>query len=365
MGSLALDAGTRAAIRGARLLLIEGYLWEMGATLGAVREAIAEARAAGAQVALTASDSTLVERHREDLLGVLAGGVDILFANADEARVLGGSEDVATASAALAGMCPLVATTDGHKGSCLYGMGRTHNVPPHWMPAPPVDTCGAGDAYAAGVLYALLQGAGLDGMGRAGGGGRRQAARGAPPHAHAPDEPPGAARDDAGLSVVGAPVRARIKTCNNPACNGSEVGPGRGRASREGHPAIPRAPAPPGPTLGQMFFLLMDIQTGWQDGRMGKMAQQHPDLPEGSARPSPGRTVLGLFIAGCEAICFLISWAILMKACSTFSALFAEVSRKGIPISSAKALAVAWSTTFFEVRSLLFPTSSLFTFSFA
>merc|ERR1719364_452793 len=65
-GSLALDAGTRAAIRGARLLLIEGYLWEMGATLGA-------------------------------------------------ARVLGGSEDVATASAALAGMCPLVATTDGHK----------------------------------------------------------------------------------------------------------------------------------------------------------------------------------------------------------------------------------------------------------
>ena len=167
-GSLALDAGTRAAIRGARLLLIEGYLWEMGATLGAVREAIAEARAAGAQVALTASDSTLVERHREDLLGVLAGGVDILFANADEARVLGGSEDVATASAALAGMCPLVATTDGHKGSCLYGMGRTHNVPPHWMPAPPVDTCGAGDAYAAGVLYALLQGAGLDGMGRAG-----------------------------------------------------------------------------------------------------------------------------------------------------------------------------------------------------
>merc|ERR1712224_350792 len=66
------------------------------------------------------------------------------------------------------------------------------------------------------------------------------------------------------------------------------------------------------------FFLLMDIQTGWQDGRMGKMAQQHPDLPEGSARPSPGRTVLGLFIAGSEAICFLISWAILMKACSSW-----------------------------------------------
>merc|ERR1719160_2335808 len=182
MGSLALDARTRAAIRGARLLLIEGYLWGLGATLGAVREAIAEARAAGAQVALTASDSTLVERHREDLLGVLAGGVDILFANADEARVLGGSEDVATASAALAGMCPLVATTDGHKGSCLYGMGRTHNVPPHWMPAPPVDTCGAGDAYAAGVLYALLQGAGLDGMGRAG----AREAGGAPRHPESP-----------------------------------------------------------------------------------------------------------------------------------------------------------------------------------
>ena len=167
-GRLELDDSTRSAIRGARLLLVEGYLWEMGATLGAVREAIAEARGSGAQVALTASDSTLVERHRDDLLQVLADGVDVLFANADEARTLGGSDDLAEASSRIAGLCPLVATTDGHKGSAIYGLGRAHRIPPHWMPAPPVDTCGAGDAYAAGVLYALLQGAGVDGMGRAG-----------------------------------------------------------------------------------------------------------------------------------------------------------------------------------------------------
>merc|ERR1719399_1849804 len=96
----------------------------MGATLGAVREAIAEARGSGAQVALTASDSTLVERHRDDLLQVLADGVDVLFANADEARTLGGSHDLAEASSRIAGLCPLVATTDGHKGSAIYGLGR-------------------------------------------------------------------------------------------------------------------------------------------------------------------------------------------------------------------------------------------------
>ena len=33
-------------------------------------------------------------------------------------------------------------------------------VPPYWTPSPPIDSCGAGDAYAAGMLFGLL--AGLD-----------------------------------------------------------------------------------------------------------------------------------------------------------------------------------------------------------
>lgn len=41
-------------------------------------------------------------------------------------------------------------------------------VPPHWAADAPKDTCGAGDAYAAGVLWAYLRGMGVAAMGRAG-----------------------------------------------------------------------------------------------------------------------------------------------------------------------------------------------------
>jgi sugar/nucleoside kinase (ribokinase family) len=41
-------------------------------------------------------------------------------------------------------------------------------VPPYWATDAPVDTCGAGDAYAAGVLWAYLRGMGVAAMGRAG-----------------------------------------------------------------------------------------------------------------------------------------------------------------------------------------------------
>ena len=51
-------------------------------------------------------------------------------------------------------------------------------------------------------------------------------------------------------------------------------------------------------------------------------------------------TVCCLLITGWEAILFLISAAMVMKDCSTFAADLAEVSRNGIPSSSAKALAV-------------------------
>jgi sugar/nucleoside kinase (ribokinase family) len=39
-------------------------------------------------------------------------------------------------------------------------------VPPFWTSRPPVDTCGAGDAYAAGMMFGWLSGQGLASMGR-------------------------------------------------------------------------------------------------------------------------------------------------------------------------------------------------------
>ena len=50
----------------------------------------------------------------------------------------------------------LVSVTDGIRGSYLAVKGEVIYIPP--SPCVPVDTCGAGDAYAAGILYGILKG---------------------------------------------------------------------------------------------------------------------------------------------------------------------------------------------------------------
>lgn len=89
----------------------------------------------------------------------MAGSADILFTNADEARALLGCDSSmtpASAAEALSRYCPLVSVTDGVQGSYIGLKGEVSYIQP--ASCFPVDTCGAGDAYAAGVLYGLLRG---------------------------------------------------------------------------------------------------------------------------------------------------------------------------------------------------------------
>lgn len=84
---------------------------------------------------------------------------DILFANTAEAReICGFGKDISPAMAAqyLSHHCPFVSVTDGAEGSYIGVAGEVIYVSP--ASCIPVDTCGAGDAYAAGILYGILKG---------------------------------------------------------------------------------------------------------------------------------------------------------------------------------------------------------------
>ncbi len=106
-----------------------------------------------------------VERHRAEFLGLLEGDVDIVFANEDEARALFETDSLETAVDALRQRVSLAAITRSAEGSLLVTRDARHEI----AAAPVdrvVDTTGAGDLYAAGLLFGLTNGYALPDAGR-------------------------------------------------------------------------------------------------------------------------------------------------------------------------------------------------------
>ena len=143
-------------IASAEILYLEGYLFDPPAAREAFAKAAAAARAAGRRVALSLSDAFVVERHREGLLDFIAAQTDIVFANEVEATALFQTSDFDQALQALAGKVSLAAVTRGAEGSVIVADGHTARIEAAPV-AKVVDTTGAGDQYAAGVLYGLAR----------------------------------------------------------------------------------------------------------------------------------------------------------------------------------------------------------------
>lgn len=144
-------------IASAAILYLEGYLWDPEEPRAAMRAAIEHAKAAGRKVAFTLSDAFVIERHRSDFLKLMnAGLIDILFANEVEICSLQQDEDFESAVAAAAAKVPLLVVTRSEKGAIAVHGGERFAVPAEPV-ARLVDTTGAGDLFAAGVLSGLSE----------------------------------------------------------------------------------------------------------------------------------------------------------------------------------------------------------------
>ncbi len=136
---------------------LEGYLWDRPEAKAAFIEAARIAHASGRDVALTLSDSFCVDRHRDSFLALVAEHVDILFANQAELEALYRTDSLEAAIDAVRGRCRFIAVTRSEKGSILLAGDQTCEIPAEPV-ARVVDTTGAGDLYAAGVLFGLTRG---------------------------------------------------------------------------------------------------------------------------------------------------------------------------------------------------------------
>lgn len=108
------------------------------------------------RVALTVSDPFVVAQSAALLWELIEGPVDLLFCNEIEAAALVGTDDMVECARALHRKATNVALTLGAKGSVLMHEGALHPV--EGVKVDPVDTTGAGDMYAAGILYGLTHG---------------------------------------------------------------------------------------------------------------------------------------------------------------------------------------------------------------
>ena len=150
----------------AKIVFLEGYLFDKDKGKEAFTTMARACRAAGGQAGIAISDPFCVERHRDDFLALIKDELDYVIGNEAEIKSLWQTEDLEEALVKTAEICPLFACTLSGDGVTIVS-GETR-VSVGVERIVPVDATGAGDGFAAGFLYGLATGADLKTCGEMG-----------------------------------------------------------------------------------------------------------------------------------------------------------------------------------------------------
>ena len=144
----------------AKLMFLEGYLFDKDKGKAAFLEAARACRAGGGKTGIAISDPFCVERHRADFLSLIENEMDYVIGNEAEIRSLFQNDDLDADLAAVAAICPLVVCTRSGDGVTVMADGQRLDVAVEKIT--PVDATGAGDQFAAGFLFGLSKGYDLE-----------------------------------------------------------------------------------------------------------------------------------------------------------------------------------------------------------
>ncbi|WP_372840758.1 adenosine kinase [Phaeovulum sp.] len=142
----------------AKLLFLEGYLFDKDKGKAAFLKAARSCRAGGGRAGIALSDPFCVDRHRADFRRLVRDEMDYVIGNEHEWESLyqcGLDEALAQA----AEECEMVVCTRSGSDVVLIGQKERVSVPVHRVV--PVDATGAGDQFAAGFLYGYATGQSL------------------------------------------------------------------------------------------------------------------------------------------------------------------------------------------------------------
>lgn len=153
-----------AVFSGAGWLFLEGYLFDKPKGKAAFLKATEACHAAGGQAGIALSDPFCVDRHRTDFRKLVAGPMDYVIGNSHEWTSLYQTDDLESALAQARADCSLVICTRSGEDAILIRGDERVLAPVHKIV--PVDATGAGDQFAAGLIYGLATGASLAAAGR-------------------------------------------------------------------------------------------------------------------------------------------------------------------------------------------------------
>ncbi|MFN5865899.1 MAG: adenosine kinase [Candidatus Kapaibacterium sp.] len=150
-------------IKRSEWLYIEGYKFTEESGAEAIDEAIFHAKKAGVHVAVTFSDTFIVNVFRDSLHRAVQKA-DLIFCNEFEAKAYAETDSADEAFKSLTSSIPHVVMTMGSQGSRLRVSGSEYHVPAFETTV--LNTNGAGDMYAGAFLYGMTHGYKADASGR-------------------------------------------------------------------------------------------------------------------------------------------------------------------------------------------------------
>ncbi len=155
---------TEKCFKNAAIVHIEGYLIFNRELMLAVLNA---AKKVGAGISLDLASFTIVEESKDFLEEIVGNFVDILIANEDEALAFTGNSDELAAIEVLSEKADYSVLKVGKRGSYISHAGNILKIEPTGA-GRVVDTTGAGDLWASGFLYGLINDYPLEKCGKLG-----------------------------------------------------------------------------------------------------------------------------------------------------------------------------------------------------
>ena len=160
---LSVDDLHVAAIKEAKILYMEGYLWDKPSSKSAFLNAAKINKESGGLNSISLSDVFCVEMHRDSFISFIADDIDYVFCNEDELNSLTLQSSTNESFKYFEEKFPKVKElicTLGSEGAVILKNGERHSF--EATETRVVDKTGAGDFFAAGYLYGLQKDLSVD-----------------------------------------------------------------------------------------------------------------------------------------------------------------------------------------------------------